>query len=276
VSAMRVPAWLTPASKRPCTESKVFARFFQKALLSYIVTRCGATRLVAPPVDDRSAVVKKFLATPRAQAALAKLAALYIQLVARRVRWRLAGEAHLAAFAAGPPMIVVFWHETLPSMPILWLSARRRGLTRPGMALASRHRDGRLIGQVLRHMGIGLVFGSSSRGGAAGLRGLLRALEGGAHVALTPDGPRGPAHVCAPGVAQLAALSGARVLPCAAIIRPALTLSSWDTMRLPLPFGRGALVLGPPLAVAREDWRSGLAQIDAALNATMARAAALL
>jgi lysophospholipid acyltransferase (LPLAT)-like uncharacterized protein len=47
-------------------------------------------------------------------------------------------------------------------------------------------------------------------------------------------------------------------------------------MRLPLPFGRGALVLGPPLAVAREDWRSGLAQIDAALNATMARAAALL
>jgi lysophospholipid acyltransferase (LPLAT)-like uncharacterized protein len=220
--------------------------------------------------------VKKILQAPRAQAVIARLAALYIQGVARALRWRVAGEPSLAEFVSGPPMIVVFWHETLPAMPVLWLLSRRRGLARPGIALASRHRDGKLIGQVLNCMGIGLVAGSSSRGGAAGLRGLLRALEHGAHVALTPDGPRGPAHRCAPGVAQLAALSGARVLPCAAITRPAIRLSSWDRMRLPLPFGRGSLVLGPSLSVPRDDWRGGLAAISAALDATMAQAAALL
>jgi lysophospholipid acyltransferase (LPLAT)-like uncharacterized protein len=220
--------------------------------------------------------VKKILQAPRAQAVIARLAAFYIQGVARALRWRVAGEPNLAEFASGPPMIVVFWHETLPSMPILWLLSRRLGLTRPGIALASQHRDGRLIGRILNLMGIGLVAGSSSRGGAAGLRGLARALEQGAHVALTPDGPRGPARACAPGVAQLAALSGARVLPCAAMTRPAIQLSSWDKMRLPLPFGRGALVLGAPLVVGRDDWREGLTAISAALDASIAQAASML
>jgi hypothetical protein len=76
--------------------------------------------------------VKKILQAPRAQAVIARLAALYIQGVARALRWRVAGEPSLAEFVSGPPMIVVFWHETLPAMPVLWLLSRRRGLARSG------------------------------------------------------------------------------------------------------------------------------------------------
>jgi lysophospholipid acyltransferase (LPLAT)-like uncharacterized protein len=66
------------------------------------------------------------------------------------------------------------------------------------------------------------------------------------------------------------------VLPCAAMISNAKTLGSWDRMRLPLPFGRGALVCGELITVPRENWQNGVETVTAALNAAMDRAAALL
>jgi hypothetical protein len=220
--------------------------------------------------------VKRILQSDRFRAALAWLAARYLQLVAKTLRWRIEGDAQIQEMATGGPLIVAFWHEAMPAMPILWQQAKRCGMVRPAAVLASRHRDGQLIGRVVEHMGIGLVSGSSSRGGAAGLRGLLRALSAGMNVGLTPDGPRGPRRVCAPGVAQLAALSGRPVLPCAAVTSNAKTLRSWDRMRLPLPFGRGVLVCGALITVPRENWESGVETMTAALNTAIDRAAGLL
>ena len=40
-------------------------------------------------------------------------------------------------------------------------------------------------------------------------------------------------------MAQLAAASGAQVLPCAARVSRGVQLRSWDRMIVPLPFGRG-------------------------------------
>jgi len=221
-------------------------------------------------------LVKFLYQSAPAQAAIAWAAFRYVTLVARSARWRVEGETPFLAAAAQAPLILLFWHEALPAMPVLWQRARRAGMRRPGCVLASQHRDGQLIGRVVAHMGIGLVSGSSSRGGAAGLRGLARALAAGMHVGITPDGPRGPRRVCAPGAAQLAALTGAAIIPCGALTQRARTLNSWDRMRLPLPFGRGALVCGAPLHVAREDWRDAIPRITEALNAAMDRAAALL
>jgi len=235
--------------------------------------RCGWSSRRA---DANRRRVKKLLQTAPAQAFIAWAAARYVGLVARSLRWRIEGEAPFHNLAKGAPLIIVFWHETLPAMPILWLRLMRLGHARPAVVLASQHRDGQLIGRAVGHLGIGLVSGSTSRGGAAGLRGLMRALQAGMHAGITPDGPRGPRRTCAPGAAQLAALSGRQVLPCGAVIRPAKTLRSWDAMQFPLPFGRGALVYGPPIAVPRAGWEASVPVITAALNATMDRAAALL
>jgi lysophospholipid acyltransferase (LPLAT)-like uncharacterized protein len=218
--------------------------------------------------------MKRILQSGPVQAGVAWLAARYVLLVAGTVRWRVEGVEWLEAFARGGPFIVVFWHESLPSMPVFWRRAVRAGLRREAVVLASRHRDGQLIGRVVRNLGIGLVSGSSSRGGAAGLRGLVKALAAGAHVGLTPDGPRGPRRVAAAGVAQLAGLSGVPVLPCAAHVGWAVQLGSWDGMRLPLPFGRGVLVCGAPVAVPRENWAAMLPVIEAALNDAIGRAEA--
>ncbi|SDB07563.1 lysophospholipid acyltransferase family protein [Belnapia rosea] len=221
-------------------------------------------------------MLRRLIRHPTTQAAFARLLGLYLSLVFRTTRWTLLGEAHLAA-ALGPgegakprPILAAFWHERLPMMPMLWLRARaaepRLAGTRAHV-LVSRHRDGRFIGDIVRRFRLELVHASSSRGGAAGMRVLLRVLGQGDMVVITPDGPRGPRRQAAPGVAQLAALADVPVLPCAARTSRVQVLGSWDRMVLPLPFARGVLVMGPPVPVDRTAPLAALPAIEAALTA---------
>jgi lysophospholipid acyltransferase (LPLAT)-like uncharacterized protein len=219
--------------------------------------------------------VSSILKSKPAQVVLARLLACYLCVTLRlQFGIRIEGREHLAGLAESQAVIAAFWHEMLPTMPVLWREARNAGMKRPAVGLASRHRDGQLIGNIIRALGMGLVSGSSSNGGVAGMQELVRMLKGGTSVIITPDGPRGPARHAAAGVAALAGLTGARIIPCAAATSRFLTLrKSWDHMRIPLPFGRLVLVCGAPLNVAREDWRAALPQIEAALNDALVRAA---
>jgi Amino-transferase class IV/Domain of unknown function (DUF374) len=88
-------------------------------------------------------------------------------------------------------------------------------------ALVSRSRDGELVAAALARLGIACARGSSSRGGAAGLRAIVRLLRRGLDAAFAVDGPRGPARVVRSegggvGVARAAGLSGGLVVPMAA------------------------------------------------------------
>ena len=105
--------------------------------------------------------------------------------------------------------IVALWHDTL--LPLAFVH-RGEG----ACVLVSRHGDGELIARTLAGLGFELARGSSTRGGATGLRGLLRAARSGkGDLALTPDGPRGPARRAKPGLFHLAALTGFPILPSA-------------------------------------------------------------
>lgn len=220
--------------------------------------------------------MKRLLRHPAAQKLLAQLLGLYLAFALRTTRWRIEGAEHVVPHAAGAPAVVAFWHERLPLMPMLWLLARRSPEGRTSRArahvLVSRHRDGQFIGAVVSRFAVDVVLGSSSRGGTASVRNLLGVLAGGDHVVITPDGPRGPRRVAAPGVAQLAALSGAPVLPCAAQTTRRRVLPTWDGMVVPLPFGRGVLVCLPAIAVPRHGWQAAVPAIADALNAAAAQA----
>jgi lysophospholipid acyltransferase (LPLAT)-like uncharacterized protein len=220
--------------------------------------------------------MKRLLRHPSTQKLLAQALGLYLAFALRTTRWRLEGAEHMVPHAAGAPAVVAFWHERLPMMPMLWLLARRlpegqRSRNRAHV-LVSRHRDGQFIGAVVSRFALDVVLGSSSRGGTASVRNLLNLLAGGDHVAITPDGPRGPRRTAASGVAQLAALSGAPVLPCAAQTTRRRILPSWDRMVVPLPFGRGVVVCHPTIAVPRQGWQDAMPAIADALNAAAARA----
>lgn len=223
--------------------------------------------------------MKRLLRRPRARALGARALGAYLAFALRTTRWTLHGAEHLDVHLLRGPAVFAFWHERLPLMPAFWGLARdRRG---PGDArmhvLVSRHHDGRLIGDVVRGFGVAVVHGSTAKGGgqkggAAGVRALVAVLASGDQVAITPDGPRGPRRVAARGVAQIAALSGAPVLPLAAQTTRRRVLPTWDAMVLPLPFGRGVLVCGPAIVVPREGWDALLPRIEAALTEAADRA----
>lgn len=213
--------------------------------------------------------MKRLIRHAAVQAMLAGLLGRYLAFALATTRWRLHGEENLHSALAGQPHVIAFWHERLPMMPMLLLMYRRTPPAHPRRihVLVSHHRDGRFIGNVIRRFQVEVVLGSSSRGGAAGVRTMLDLLDAGDFVAVTPDGPRGPRRELAPGVAQVAALSGAPVLPCSAQTSRRWVLRSWDRMVIPRPFGRGVVVCRPPIPVERSGWRDAAPIIGAALSA---------
>lgn len=218
--------------------------------------------------------MKRMLRSPWGKAFLARLVGAYLAFALRTTRWTLDGVEHLAPHAGGAPAILAFWHECLPLVPALTILIQRLPGYQPARmhALVSQHFDGRLIGDLVRRFGIEPVHGSSSKGGATSVRTLLRLLARGDIVGITPDGPRGPRHKAEPGIALLAGLSGVPVLPCAARTTRRILLGSWDRMAIPLPFGRGVIVCGPTMTVAKADWSGALSGIEAAMNGVLERA----
>ncbi len=235
----------------------------------------GTALLVRPSNPRRQGIFKRLFRGDGFRAGLAWLVGWYMAFVARTTSWEIEGREHIIRWATGSPAIVAFWHESLPaSLPMIIRQGKLAGRRKPGVVLASQHRDGQLIGHAAGYFGLGMVLGSSSKGGASGLRNLIAALRGGSDVGITPDGPRGPRRAAAPGLAQLAALTGAPVLPCAAWTRWGITLNSWDRMRIPLPFGRGRMVCHEMIAVPREAWQELLPEIEAALTRALQRSVA--
>lgn len=218
--------------------------------------------------------MKRLLRHPRTLALGAQALGAYLRFALRTTRWTLHGRDALGPYLLGGAAIFAFWHERLPLMPALWTFAlhERRGAARGRMhVLVSRHQDGRLIGSIMQAFGVDIVYGSSARrqkdkGGVASLRALIGVLQQGDQIVITPDGPRGPARKAAAGVAQLAALTQAPIIPCAAQISRRRVLGTWDRMVLPLPFGRGVLVCAPPIAVSRDEWTASLPGIEAAMT----------
>jgi hypothetical protein len=141
-------------------------------------------------------------------------------------------------------VIAAFWHQRLLMMPFL----PHKG--RVGMMI-SRHRDGEFIARAVKLFGIDSVRGSTTRGGAVALRGMVRFFESGAHLAITPDGPQGPRHVVQRGVIELARLTAAPIIPVAYSASRKKIFNSWDHFILPLPFCKVIYVYGEAIFIPR-------------------------
>ena len=157
------------------------------------------------------------------------------------------------------PMIWVFWHNRILPMPI---ANRKRLRHRNMFVLTSASKDGEILAQTMACFGLGAVRGSSSRRGAQALRELVAVIKRGDDVIITPDGPRGPSEILQPGVAQLAALTGAPVVPIRVTADRPWVLRTWDKFQVPRPFRRVVVHFGEPITIAKrpteaefEDWR---------------------
>lgn len=181
------------------------------------------------------------------------LAALGVRALGLTLSVRAEGvDALRPLWRSGHPLIYAVWHGRILIVP--WLNARFRRTdgARSVRVLASRSRDGELVAAFVRRFGMEVVRGSSSRGGAAALRELARAVRAGQDVAVVPDGPRGPSCRAQAGIVSLAAVTGAPIVPLGVAARPARRLRSWDRFLVPAPFARCAVVFGPVVSVGRD------------------------
>lgn len=113
--------------------------------------------------------------------------------------------------------------------------------------IISRSRDGEIIAKVVQRWGYHVVRGSTSRGGSEAFRELLRRLEAGRDVVITPDGPRGPREEVQPGIIALSRMTGYPIVPVSYDASRRILLRSWDRFLVPLPFSRIRIVVGEPI-----------------------------
>jgi lysophospholipid acyltransferase (LPLAT)-like uncharacterized protein len=169
---------------------------------------------------------------------IVRAGATIIRLLA--VTWRVRevnGDVYRYALANGQRVIYAFWHGEL-------LALLRHHRSEPIAVVISEHRDGEIIARICERFGYETVRGSSSRGASRALIGLVRAVASGLNGAVTPDGPRGPAHVFAPGAAIASQRTGAPILPIRVRASRAWRLRSWDRFLIPKPFARVDILYG--------------------------------
>lgn len=159
-----------------------------------------------------------------------RLGPLLVGLLGRTWRFeRINTEVFAQRRRAQQPVIFAFWHANM--LPLLWCH-RREGVA----VLISQHADGEIIARICEALGYRTVRGSTSRGGARALVEIAKLLEQGVDIAITPDGPRGPAGTIAPGVVFAAQRANMPIIPIDVRASRAWRLRTWDRFVIPKPF----------------------------------------
>jgi lysophospholipid acyltransferase (LPLAT)-like uncharacterized protein len=191
-----------------------------------------------------------------------------LKLLAWTLRVRHVDEAGFYDPKRGRPLILCIWHNRLLGA-VLGDYRARRPRPVPLSVLTSASRDGGWLAAIARRFRMGAVRGSSSRRGAAALVGLVRQIEAGGDVAITPDGPRGPNYRIAPGLLFLGQRTGAGVVPVEVQLSRFWRIGrKWDALWIPKPFARVTLIFHPPLTVTAGDAaiEAESARLDAAMG----------
>ena len=168
--------------------------------------------------------------------------------------WRLRLiDAHGVLKTPRGPMIFALWHNRLALSMTIWERWVRKRIPAAGLvALISASHDGGILSRALGYFDVEAVRGSSSRRGPQALLELTSWIERGYHVAITPDGPRGPCYAAQGGIIALAQVTGVPIVPVSTRVRGKLRLRSWDRFQVPLPFASGEVYVGELLSVPRE------------------------
>src|SRR5262245_34805384 len=124
--------------------------------------------------------------------------------------------------------IYAFWHEHL----IVTAFAYRGFDT---AVLVSLHADGEWLAQAADKFGAKSIRGSTSRGGVGAVLRILQSGVGARHLAVTPDGPRGPRRKCQLGVVYLASRTGMPIVTGGAGFTRCWRANSWDRFVVPYP-----------------------------------------
>ena len=229
--------------------------------------------------------MKKLLRSAAIQGFLGWLLGSYIRLILRTVRWTHENLECVEPVLAGDAgAVALFWHGRIP----LCLATAPQWWRKDTKAMISPSADGQFIATALEMAGFpGIRISTAKPGDTAKARQAVAAFreainhvaQGGALV-VTPDGPRGPNEIIAPGALQIARRSKQPVFLMGIAASPAWQLDTWDKVMFAAPFGRGAVVWEGPLLVPPDADEAQVAALitdwSARLSAVTRRAEALV
>jgi lysophospholipid acyltransferase (LPLAT)-like uncharacterized protein len=172
------------------------------------------------------------------------LGSILISLLCATLRYKVVDKAGFLSSSSSAPVIILCWHNRILALPAVfrrYYPKKRKGL----LVLTSASRDGAYLSEFVRCFGMGSVRGSSSRRGAQALLDLVRNLEDGFDLCITPDGPRGPRYSLRPGALMLAERCQAPLMPVLVEYSGFWRFKSWDGFAVPKPFAAVTLTALP-------------------------------
>ncbi len=177
---------------------------------------------------------------------------LYLKFVYLTSKWKFILPDNLTATEIDKKQGVLFaiWHNRLAFGMHIYKNYKNV------FALASSHSDGRLITDIIKKMDYQVIEGSSNRNPTATLKKIIKQINSGNKVVITPDGPRGPRYKINSTITKLGHKYNKPVIPVSCATNKYFQLKSWDKMIIPKPFCIVVVIIGEPLnlsGIEKED-----------------------
>lgn len=135
-----------------------------------------------------------------------------------------------------------FWHG---KMIIPWYILKRYNPS----TIVSSSKDGQLLVNVLEKWNYDVRRGSSNKGGKEALDLLIEDAKAGKHIAITPDGPKGPPQKMKAGLTVISKKVGTPVILVGAHYCKSKKLASWDRFEIPYFFSKVILKYSDPIYI---------------------------
>jgi lysophospholipid acyltransferase (LPLAT)-like uncharacterized protein len=192
-----------------------------------------------------------------------------IYLVGKTIRFELDGkEIFKKIVAEGKLPILAFWHNRLflgGYFNYWYLKPRNFS----SVMMVSESFDGEYISRCSQRLGVGIVRGSSNRGGIKALAQMISEINKGHIGGFTVDGPRGPKYVAKIGICLAAKKTSNPILPMIFEIDNFWEVKSWDNLRIPKPFSRVLIKVSEPIYIENEINREDLENKRLVLQKTL-------
>ena len=117
--------------------------------------------------------------------------------------------------------------------------------------ISSRHPDSEILARILKHWGYGLIRGSTNKRGASVIREMIKIFKKGGMIAVTNDGPKGPARIAKSGSINLAIKNNVKIITVTGSASKFWQMKSWDRFMLPKPFGKIQIVVSDPMDITK-------------------------
>jgi len=182
------------------------------------------------------------------RAILSCLAILFLRLILSTCRVHHINKEYIDEYILGDKKVVITtWHRCAVYFLLKY------GKVHP-MVLFSMSRDGDLLADFAKRVGVIPARGSSTRGGKEGSEQLVSFLNsGGSVVATVADGPTGPALRAKPGLVRIAQKSGVHLIPLIWSATKVWMFSrAWDKMIIPKPFSKIVIYASEPYLIPQE------------------------